>query len=214
MAVAVKVCGLTDAEAVAAAVGGGARYLGFVFYPPSPRALSVERAAALAAAAGDGVAKVGVFVAPEDALLDQVLARVALDHLQLHGVTPERIAEIRAHTGRRMIGVIPVAVAEDLAPLPGYAAVADLLLFDAKPPPAPGWLPGGNALSFDWRLLAGLEVPCPWLLAGGLDEANLGDAVRRSGARAVDVSSGVESRPGRKDSAKLRRFLALAAGLD
>jgi phosphoribosylanthranilate isomerase len=213
MAIAVKICGLTDERTVRAAVVGGARYLGFVFYPPSPRALDVERAAALAASAGNGVAKVGVFVDPDDALLAEVLARVPLDHLQLHGVTPERIAEVRARTGCRVIGAVSIATAEDLAPLPGYAAVADLLLFDARPPRAPGWLPGGNALRFDWRLLDGLEVGRPWLLAGGLSAANLAEAVRRSGAPAVDVSSGVERRPGEKDPALIRGFLELAAGL-
>jgi phosphoribosylanthranilate isomerase len=214
MPVEVKVCGLTDARAVAAAVEGGARWLGFIFYPPSPRALSPRQAADLAAHAPPGHAKVGVLVDPDDALLADVLREVPLDYLQLHGAeSPARVAAIRARTGCRVIKALKVAQASDLQPIPGYAAVADLLLFDAKPPPDPGLLPGGNGLSFDWRLLQGLEVGCPWLLSGGLCAANLAAAVALCAARAVDVSSGVERRPGAKDPAKIKRFLEVAAGL-
>ena len=209
----VKICGLTDSAALAAAVRGGARWLGFVFYPPSPRALSAERAAALAAQAPAGCKTVGVLVDPDDVLLDEVLSQVPLDALQLHGVSPARVAAIKAATGRLVIRALSVALPQDLAPVPDYAAVADMLLFDAKPPPVPGMLPGGNGLSFDWRLLQGLAVARPWLLSGGLSAANLEAAVRLCGARAVDVSSGVEDRPGHKDPAKIRDFLALAAGL-
>jgi phosphoribosylanthranilate isomerase len=210
----VKVCGLTDAAAVAAAVAGGARYLGFVFYPPSPRSLTPEQAARLAAAAPPDRLKVGVLVDPEDDQLDQLLSRVSLDALQLHGAeTPARVAAIRAGTGRIVIKALKVADAEDLAPIAAYAAVADLLLFDAKPSRAPGRLPGGNGESFDWQLLEGLKLARPWLLSGGLACDNLETAVRRSGARAVDVSSGVEDRSGHKDPAKIRRFLEVAATL-
>jgi phosphoribosylanthranilate isomerase len=214
MPVEVKVCGLTDARALAAAVEGGARWLGFIFYPPSPRALSPREAADLAAQAPAACSKVGVLVDPDDAQIDDILAQVPLDCLQLHGAeTPARVAAIKAHTGRLVIKALKIAVASDLFPIPGYAAVADMLLFDAKPPPDPGLLPGGNGLSFDWRLLQGLEVERPWLLSGGLSPDNLAAAVRLCAARAVDVSSGVERRPGEKDPARIRRFLEVAAGL-
>ncbi len=208
----VKVCGLTDATALAAAAAGGARWLGFVFYPPSPRSLSPERAASLAAAAPPDRLKVGVLVDPTDENLDQILRLVPLDALQLHGAeTPARVAAIRAKTGRLVIKALKIAVREDLAPADDYAEVADLLLFDAKPAPGAGRLPGGNGESFDWELLQGLEVGRPWLLSGGLSFENLEAAVRLSGARAVDVSSGVEARPGHKDPARIRRFLEVAA---
>jgi phosphoribosylanthranilate isomerase len=214
MPVAVKVCGLTDARSLAAAALGGARWLGFIFYPPSPRALSPRQAARLAAQAPATCLKVGVLVDPDDSQLDALLREVPLDCLQLHGSeTPARVAAIRARTGRAVIKALKIAQAPDLAPIPGYAAVADMLLFDAKPPPNPGLLPGGNGLSFDWRLLQGLKVERPWLLSGGLSADNLAAAVRLCAARAVDVSSGVERRPGQKDPARIRRFLEVAATL-
>jgi phosphoribosylanthranilate isomerase len=214
MPVEVKVCGLTDARSLAAAVEGGARWLGFIFYPPSPRALTPRQAADLAAKAPVGCTRVGVLVDPDDALVDEILRKVPLDCLQLHGAeTPVRVAAIRARTGRTVMKALNIAQASDLAAIPGYAAVADLLLFDAKPPPDPELLPGGNGLSFDWRLLQGLEVERPWLLSGGLSADNLAAAVELCAARAVDVSSGVERRPGQKDPAKIRRFLEVAATL-
>jgi phosphoribosylanthranilate isomerase len=210
----VKVCGLSDPDALAAAVEGGARWLGFIFYPPSPRALSPDRAAGLAAQAPAACSKVGVLVDPDDALLDEVLKDVPLDYLQLHGAeSPARVAAIRARTGCRVIKALKIAGSSDLASIAGHAAVADLLLFDAKPPPDPALLPGGNGLSFDWRLLQGLKVGRPWLLSGGLSADNLAAAVTLCDARAVDVSSGVERRPGEKDPAKITRFLEVAATL-
>jgi phosphoribosylanthranilate isomerase len=215
MPVAVKICGLGDAAALEAAVSGGAALVGFVFYPPSPRSLPPEAAGRLARTVPDGIARVGVVVDPDDAFLDDLLRHVPLDHLQLHGAeSPERVAAIRARTGCRVIKAIKIAERADLAAIPAYAAVADLLMFDAKPPKEPGLLPGGNGLSFDWRLLAGIEVRRPWLLSGGLDAGNLPDAVRLCRAPAVDVSSGVETRPGVKDARKIRRFLEVAARLD
>jgi phosphoribosylanthranilate isomerase len=215
MAVAVKICGLTDAEALAAAADGGARYLGFVFYPPSPRALSQQQARALARLAPAHCQRVGVFVDPDDDLLEETLAQVPLEALQLHGAeSPERIRAIRARTGRAVIKALKVADAADLAPVARYAGVADMLLFDARPPSAPGRLPGGNGLAFDWRLLQDLRVGCPWLLSGGLSARNLEAAVSLCRAPAVDVSSGVERRPGVKDPAKIRQFLGLAATLE
>jgi len=214
MPVEVKICGLTDAAALGAAAEGGARYLGFVFYPPSPRSLRPDQAATLAKAAPPGRIKVGVLVDPDDAFLDRLLAQVPLDALQLHGSeSPERVAAIRARTGRTVIKALRVADAADLAPIAAHAAVADLLLFDAKPPREPGRLPGGNGLCFDWTLLQGLDLDIPWLLSGGLSAANLGAAVALCGAHAVDVSSGVERSPGVKDPAKVRRFLEVAATL-
>jgi phosphoribosylanthranilate isomerase len=210
----VKVCGLTDAAAVGAAAEGGARYLGFVFYPPSPRALSPAEAAPLVALAPPGCRTVGVLVDPDDAQLEALLRAVPLDALQLHGAqTPERVAAIKAASGRLVIKALSVAGPEDLAPVAGYAEVADMLLFDARPPREPDALPGGNGQSFDWRLLADLRVARPWLLAGGLSAANLESAVRLSGARAVDVSTGVEDRPGHKNPAKIGQFLAVAAAI-
>jgi phosphoribosylanthranilate isomerase len=214
MPVAVKICGLTDAAALGAAVEGGARYLGFVFYPPSPRALTIAQAAELAGAAPADSTKVGVFVDPDDKLLDQTLAQVPLEALQLHGAeSPERVRAIKVRTGRTVIKALKVADAEDLAPVRSYAAVADLLLFDARLPSAPGRLPGGNGLAFDWRLLQDLRVGCPWLLSGGLSARNLEAAITLCRPPVVDVSSGVERRPGVKDPAKIRRFLGLAAAL-
>jgi phosphoribosylanthranilate isomerase len=214
MPVEVKVCGLTDARSLAAAALGGARWLGFIFYPPSPRALSPRQAAGLAVKAPAACIKVGVLVDPDDALLDEILGAVPLDCLQLHGAeTPARVAAIKARTGRTVIKALKIAQRADLAVIPGYAAVADMLLFDAKPPPDPGMLPGGNGLCFDWRLLQGLEVERPWLLSGGLSADNLAAAVTLCAARAVDVSSGVEQRPGEKDPVRIKRFLEVAAGL-
>ena len=149
-----------------------------------------------------------MFVDPDDAWLDAVLAEAPLDLLQLHGKeTPERVAAVRAWTGRRVIKALSVADADDVAASAAYLGVADMLLFDAQPPKVPGAIPGGNGLAFDWRLLAGQRIASPWLLAGGLDEANLEDAVRLTGARAVDVSSRLETAPGIKDPARIARLL-------
>ena len=214
MAVAVKICGLRDPAALTAAVEGGASWLGLVFYPPSPRALSPDLAADLAAHAPADRTLVGVFVDPDDALLDRVLARVRLHALQLHGAeSPERVRAIKARTGCAVIKALQVAEPEDLAPVPRYAAVADMILFDARPPRDPGRLPGGNGLAFDWRLLQDLRLARPWLLSGGLSADNLAAAVTLCRPPAVDVSSGVERRPGHKDPAKIRQFLALAGTL-
>jgi phosphoribosylanthranilate isomerase len=214
MAVAVKICGLSDPAALAAAVEGGARWLGFVFYPRSPRAVTPERAADLVAHAPEDRTLVGVFVDPDDALLDQVLARVPLHALQLHGAeSPERVQAIRTRTGCAVIKALQVAEPADLAPVARYAELSDMLLFDARPPREAGRLPGGNGLAFDWRLLQDLRIERPWLLSGGLSADNLAAAVTLCRPPAVDVSSGVEHRPGQKDSERIRRFLALARTL-
>ncbi len=215
MPVEVKICGLNTAATVEAAVAGGARLVGFVFYGPSPRNLSGAEAAALAAGVPAGVAKVGLFVDADDRAMDAVLAQVDLDMLQMHGAeSPQRVAGVRARTGLPVIKAVPLSGPRDLDAARAFEAVADRLLFDAKPPAgAATGRPGGNALSFDWRLLAGRTLARPWILAGGLDAQNLAQAVALSGAGVVDVSSGVEDAPGIKNAAKISAFLAAAAGL-
>lgn len=214
MSIDVKVCGLTDAASLETAIEAGARFVGFIFYPPSPRALDPARAAELAAAVPQDRTKVGVLVDPTDEALAKLLAVVPLDALQLHGPeSPERVAAIKALTGKMVIKALNIADPEDLAPVDAYAEVADMLLFDAKPPREPGRLPGGNGLAFDWHLLRDLELELPWFLSGGLTTDNLATAVELCAAGMVDVSSGVEVRPGQKDPAKIRRFLDLAATL-
>ncbi len=215
MSVETKICGVNSAAALDAAARGGARYFGLVFYPPSPRAVTPQQAAALAARAPDGIARVGLFVDPDDEALSAALARVPLDLLQLHGAEPpRRVAEIRARFARPVMKVVKVAREEDLEAVSDYASVADRLLFDAKAPKSmKGALPGGNALAFDWQLIAGRRWPLPWMLSGGLDAGNLADAVRISGAHAVDVSAGVEERPGVKSPDKIAAFLAAAEAL-
>ncbi|MRX50268.1 phosphoribosylanthranilate isomerase [Paracoccus sp. S-4012] len=204
----IKICGLSRPGEVAAALDAGAGYLGFVFFPRSPRAVSPDRAAELTAAVPPGRARVGLFVNPDDAMLDSVLATVPLDIIQLHGAeTPARVAEVRARTGLPVMKAVGVAGTEDLDALWNYGLAADLLLVDAKPP-RDAVLPGGNGLSFDWRLLAGRRLLKPWFLAGGLTPDNVAEAVRLTFAPAVDVSSGVESAPGVKDEALIRAFCA------
>jgi len=214
MPVAVKICGLNDAAGVAAALDGGARYVGFVFYPPSPRAVTPAAAGALAAMVPRDVTVVGLFVDPDDALLDAALARVRLDLLQLHGgESPERVAAIRARTGRPVMKAVAIAAAADVDRAAAYEAVADRLLFDAKPPARADALPGGNGLAFDWRLIAGHRWQVPWMLSGGLTAESVAEAVATSGAQAVDVSSGVEDRPGLKSPARIAAFLAAAQAI-
>jgi len=214
MSVAAKICGLSSEAAVAAAVEGGAAYLGFVFYPPSPRAVSPARAATLCAAVPSGVLRVGLFVDADDALIRAVLDAAPIDILQFHGrETPDRVAEIKLRFHRPVMKVIAVAAPQDVLAAARYDAVADMLLFDAKPPLHEDALPGGNGLAFDWHLIAGHQWRRPWMLSGGLTAALLPEAVRISGARAVDVSSGVERRPGDKDPDKIRAFLAVARTL-
>jgi phosphoribosylanthranilate isomerase len=213
MTVRAKICGLNDPVAVRAAVDGGAAFIGLVFYPPSPRAVTPDEAAALAALAPAGVGKVGLFVDAGDATIDAVLASVPLDMLQLHGgESPERVAGLRARTGLKVMKVIKVAGAADLESAPDWYDVADWLMFDARPPrDMKNALPGGNALVFDWLLLKDWEFPLPWMLAGGLDAGNVAEAVRLSDARYVDISSGVEDKPGVKSPEKIRQFLKAVA---
>ncbi len=213
MSVAAKICGLSSDAAVAAAVDGGAAYLGFVFYPPSPRAVTPERAAQLCAAVPAGIARVGLFVDADDEMIAAMLAAAPIDILQFHGSeSPRRVAEAKLRFDRKVMKAVPIAGADDLSRAEPYQNAADLLLFDAKPP-RPDALPGGNGLAFDWRLIAGREWRLPWMLSGGLTAELLPEAVRISGAACVDVSSGVESRPGKKAPDKIRAFLAAAYAL-
>lgn len=207
----VKICGLKRPEEVAAAAGAGVRYIGLVFFPRSPRAVSLGQARSLALEAPVGLAKVALVVDAEDALLDEIVETVPLDMLQLHGhESVERVAELRARYGLPVMKAVGVASEEDLPALQEYARVADQLLVDAKAPKG-SVLPGGNGLSFDWRLLAGRRWPRPWMLAGGLTPENVGQAIALTGARQVDVSSGVESAPGVKDLDKIAAFANAAA---
>lgn len=208
----VKICGLSTSEGVSAAVDAGARFVGFVFFPPSPRNIDAETARALAGDVPAGIAKVGLFVDPDDGFLDSVVARVPLDFIQVHKVHDRaRLAAIRARTGLPMILAWPVARASDVDAALEMAGVADILLFDAKAiEGAP--LPGGNGVAFDWRLLANRRIPVPWMLAGGLRPETVAHAVTLTGARMVDVSSGVEAQPGRKDPDAIRAFVAAASG--
>lgn len=210
--VAVKICGLTRPEHVRDAFTAGAVYGGFVFFEKSPRHLTPDAARALALEAPPGLAKVGLCVDASDDALDAITARVPLDMLQLHGAeTPGRVAAIRARYGLPVMKAVGVAGTDDLPTLDSHARVADQLLVDAKPDPGAA-LPGGNGLRFDWRLIAGRRWPVPWMLAGGLTPENVAEAIRLTGARQVDVSSGVENAPGQKDGGLIRAFVAAAHG--
>lgn len=210
MSVPVKICGLTTRSAVEAAAR--AAYAGFVFFAKSPRSVSPVKAAWLAANLPHDVIRVALVVDPDDAALDAILSGFRPDLWQLHGAeSPARVAAIKARTGLPAMKVIGVSAAADIDAAHAYLETADRLLFDAKPPPRADALPGGNAVSFDWRLLAGRDWPLPWMLSGGLTPANVGQAVAISGAPAVDVSSGVERRPGLKSPRLIRRFLDAAA---
>ncbi|SFL39637.1 phosphoribosylanthranilate isomerase [Shimia aestuarii] len=212
MDIRVKICGLREPEHVAAAAEAGAAYVGFVFFEKSPRHIGVAAARDLALEVPVGVAKVALTVNADDAFLDQLVDAVPLDMLQLHGgESPERVAEIRARFGLPVMKAVGIAGPEDVAQIDAYGAVADQLLIDAKPPKGAD-LPGGNGLAFDWRLVNRKYWPCPWMLAGGLTAANVAEAVRMTGARQVDVSSGVESAPGVKDAGLIRDFVKAAQG--
>lgn len=210
MTVRAKICGVNAENALDAALAGGAAEMGFNFYPPSPRAVSPGRAAELARHVPSGVTKVAVVVDGDDAMLGAIVGALRPDVLQLHGKeTPERVEAIKRRFGARTMKAISIAGADDVAVAGRYLGAADRLLFDAKPPKdRTGLMPGGNGLVFDWQLLAEQRWPLPWLLSGGLSPENVVEAVKTSGARAVDVSSGVEDRPGVKSPDKIRAFLA------
>ncbi len=207
--VRVKICGVTSAEAAVAAHSAGADWIGFVFFPRSPRAVTPEQAATLSRgirpAVGGGPGRVGLFVDPAGQEIADALAAVPLDALQLY-TDAGRAAELRARFGIPVWRAVAVAGAADL---PDTMAGADALVLDARAP-ADAARPGGNARAFDWSPLAGWAAPGPWVLAGGLAPGNVAEAVRLTGARAVDVSSGVERAPGVKDPDLIRAFVAAA----
>lgn len=214
MTVQVKICGVKTPEAVAAAVAGGARYVGFVFYERSPRYVPPPLAAQLARQVPTGIRAVGLFVDPDDDFLDRIVSQVPLDLIQLHGEeTPARVAEIRARFGVPVMKALKLSEPADLDRVEPYLAVVDRLLFDAKPPAKVTALPGGNGIAFDWTILEGRSWPLPWMLSGGLTVDTLARAVSITGAVEVDVSSGVETRPGHKDPDLIRSFLDAAGRL-
>lgn len=210
MSVRAKICGINSRAALDAAIAGGASHVGFNFYGPSPRFLADRAAGELASAMPAGVVRVGVLVDESDEVIERILGAVPLDMLQLHGKeTAERARAVRSRFGRPVMKALNIAGPDDIAAATRYLGDVDWLLFDAKAPAdMKGALPGGNALSFDWRLLAGRRWPVPWMLSGGITIDNVADAARISGAVVVDVSSGVEDRPGLKSPAKIAAFLA------
>lgn len=213
MPVQTKICGLSTADTLGAAIRAGASHVGFVFFAKSPRNVDFDQAAALAALVPAHIRKVGVFVNADDAFLDRAIAAGTLDAVQLHGSEPPARAASLAH--RHAIEIwkaIPVKTRADLAAAASYQGAATQILYDAKTPDHAD-LPGGMGLRFDWKLLEGFAHPLPWALSGGLDPRNLVDAVRITGAPLVDVSSGVESAPGVKDMDKIAAFLQSASQL-
>lgn len=211
--IGVKICGIKEPETLETALSGGAAYIGFVFYPPSPRSVTPVQAAPLSEQAGRRANRVGLIVNASDVDIATILATAPLDMLQLHGgETPERVAAVRRRFGLPVIKALPIGTAADVAAAAEYRDAADILLFDAKPPNRPDALPGGNAASFDWTLLAENPPPGKWMLSGGLTPENIGDAVRLSGAQSVDVSSGVERTRGEKDATLITSFLQAASG--
>ncbi len=212
MTTEVKICGLRDAASLDAALDSGADYVGFVFFARSPRNVDPSAARVLADRARGRAKIVTLFVDPDDVLLAEVVGAVEPDIIQLHGSeTPARVGEVARRFGRPVMKAVAVGGAADVAAALAYAGVAERILFDAKPLPSEGSaLPGGNGVAFDWQALAGLEGRLDYMLAGGLNPENVAEAVRLTGARAVDVSSGVERAPGEKDPDLIRRFIRAA----
>lgn len=212
MTVDVKICGLKTDAALDAALEAGADYIGLVFHEASPRNIELEAARSLALLARGRAKIVALLVDPDDAKLGDVVAAVEPDLIQLHGAeTPERVAEVSKHFLRPVIKAIKVASPADAQAAAAYVGKAALILFDAKAPEdRPGALPGGNGIAFDWQALEGVRGKFPYMLAGGLTPLNVAEAIRRTGAQAVDVSSGVESAPGEKDPELICRFLRAA----
>jgi phosphoribosylanthranilate isomerase len=212
----IKICGLSTPETLAAAVEAGADLVGFVHFPKSPRHVDLETGRALAAGARGRALKVALLVDPDDATLAAAVAAFDPDLIQLHGAeSPQRVAAVRTRFGRPVMKALGIADEADLAGLDRYRAVADRLLLDAKPPKTAEALPGGNGIAFDWRLVAGLDAAgldpaTSFMLSGGLNPGNVGTAIALTGARSVDVSSGVEVRPGEKDPAQIEAFVRAA----
>lgn len=208
----VKICGLRTAETLQAAVAAGAGFVGFVFFAESPRHLSLGQARELRALVPAGVKAVALVVDPDEALLADIVAAVSPDYLQLHGAeNPERVAAVKVLFGLPVIKAVAIAGAGDIEIAKKYQGIADILLFDAKPPKSGAdMLPGGRGARFDWALLQGAEFTCPVMLAGGLNPENVAEAIKITGAEMVDVSSGVETAPGQKDVGLIRHFIDAA----
>jgi phosphoribosylanthranilate isomerase len=209
--VAAKICGLSTSETLDAAIAGHASHVGFVFFAPSPRNLSFEKASGLAARAPSRISKVGVFVDPDDNLLAAAIEAGRLDALQLHNVESDRAAAIKAHFRLPIWVAVAVRTRSDVESAQQWRGLADRILYDAKTPP--GALPGGMGMRFDWQLLNAVDHPAPWALSGGLTPENVAEAVGVTRAQLVDVSSGVESAPGVKNVDKIARFLQSVAAL-
>jgi phosphoribosylanthranilate isomerase len=206
MSLDIKICGLSTPDTLAAALAGGASHVGFIFFAPSPRNVAPGEAAILREAARGLAQAVAVSVDADDAFLDAIVATMRPDWLQLHGKeTPQRVEEVRARHGLPVMKALAVREADDLARAHAYRGVADRLLFDAKPPPGAS-LPGGNGIAFDWSLLDGLDPGLDYMLSGGLDATNVGDALRIANPPGIDVSSGVESAPGVKEPGLIAEF--------
>ena len=214
MTTAIKICGLKDAASIQVAVDAGADYVGFVFFPASPRHVSLVEAAALKAQLPAHVKSVSVLVDADDTLLADVAALLKPDFVQLHGAeTPARVRQVRELLPQtRIIKALRVRCSDDVAHGAAFCDVADMLLFDAKAPE--GMLPGGNGLSFDWALLRGRDFMLPWGLSGGLNVGTIVQALAETGAKMVDVSSGVESAPGVKDAALIQDFVKAVRAYD
>ena len=208
----VKICGLSDPSSIAVAARAGARFAGFVFYPPSPRSISPDAALALGQAVPAHITSVALFVDPDDDLLGAIIPRLKPGLIQLHGnETPQRLSAIRARFGVAVMKALKIGGPEDLADLPVYEEVSDWILFDAKPP-KDSVLPGGNGLVFDWNVLKSVAPRRPWMLSGGLTSDNVGAALSVLKPDAIDVSSGVEDAPGRKNHDKIISFIQAVKG--
>ncbi|MBZ9907355.1 phosphoribosylanthranilate isomerase [Mesorhizobium sp. BR115XR7A] len=206
MALDIKICGLKTDQAMAAALAGGASHVGFIFFPKSPRYVEPAEAGRLREAARGKASAIAVTVDARDAFLDEIVEKLQPDMLQLHGSEPpERVAELKARHGLPVMKALPLSEAADLERIKPFVGIADRFLFDAKPPKG-SELPGGNGVAFDWRILAGLDAGIDYMLSGGLNAANIGDALRLANPPAIDISSGVESAPGVKDPALIEQF--------
>lgn len=211
----VKICGLKTPESITVAAAAGASHIGLNFFPPSPRAITPEAAAELVAHVPDGVKIVALVVDADDALLDAIWTNLHPDIFQLHGKeSPDRVREIKQRYGAQVMKVLRVAEAADAQAAEAYDGIADLILFDAKPPKELDKLPGGNGLSFDWMALQAYRGNTPWMLAGGLNAENVAEAIRVTGAKAVDTASGAEDAPGIKSPEKTRAFVSAALQAD
>jgi len=215
MTICIKICGINTIIAMQAAIEAGASYVGLVFYPPSPRSVRISEAAILAKIVPNKIKKVGLFVDISDEPLKDIVDQVPLDILQLHGnETPERVVKIKKFTGLPVMKAIHIENNTDFSALDKYTGIADQILFDAKVPKnLKNSLPGGNALTFDWKLFANQPWKNNWMLSGGLNEKNIAEAVITTGARAVDISSGVERRPGQKDPKLISEFIETVLAL-